>query len=121
MRLYQRMNDERAKHGEKLLRIPQELLAYAAEQAQVANDIAQQAATAGIHTADDISKKSASIIGGGLGKAMQEVSKTMADLAEDGVNLMHDMASDSTGLLHGAEKEDKDSESETNLDESKDV
>lgn len=61
LRLYERLNAERARRGEKLLRIPEKLLAEASAKWQAAGQAAGEVARHGAHSAADAGKSGATV------------------------------------------------------------
>jgi len=74
LRLYERLNEERARRGEALLKIPQELLALAKAKASAAGEAAAEVAGAGADTLRTAAKGSA--------KTAETAARTAAETAK---------------------------------------
>lgn len=93
LRLYETMNIEREKRGEKLLRIPAELLAQVKAKSAAAGQAAGEVTAGGVEAAADVAKSGASV-GGAMAGGAKSVSGKMAKTAKKGVKRAQKMATE---------------------------
>ena len=91
LRLYETMNAERKKRGEKLLRIPAELIAQVKAKSAAAEQAAGKVVTTGVEAATDVAQSGASFGGTMVGGA-KNVGKKMAKTARKGAKRAKKMA-----------------------------
>lgn len=90
LRLYERLNAERARRGEKLLRIPRELLAQVRAKSQAAGEAAGEIARSGVRSAGQMGKSGASVMGA-MGRGMKAVGGRAARTAGKGARRVRKM------------------------------
>ena len=103
LRLYERLNEERARRGEALLKIPQELLALAKAKAVAASEAAAEVAEAGAQVVQTAAKggaktvetaaRSAAETAKRLGDAGKAVVEGGSEMAHTGLETAADVAS----------------------------
>ncbi len=93
LRLYERLNTERARRGEKLLRIPRELAAQARAKSQAAGEAAQEVARSGARSAGRMGRSGVSVAGA-MGRGMKSVGGKAARTMGKGARRAHEMAAE---------------------------
>ncbi len=93
LRLYEQMNTERKNRGEKLLRIPAELIAQVKAKSVATGQAMQDLTTTGVESATDVAQ-SGTKFGGAMVGGAKNVSGKMAKTAQKGVKRAQKIVSD---------------------------
>ncbi len=93
LQLYERLNAERARRGEKLLRIPEKLLAEANAKLQAAGQAAGEIARQGAHSAADAGK-SAAVVAKTMGRGAKAIGGRAAHMTANGARRARKIAAE---------------------------